>query len=43
MLKTKLVEIIIDRPVGYVDNFNNIYPVNYGYVPGIIGGDGECK
>ena len=40
-MKVKSVEIIIDRPVGYVDKFNNVYPVNYGYVPGIIGGDGE--
>lgn len=31
----------MDRPVGFIDRFGNKYPVNYGYVPGIIGGDGE--
>lgn len=40
-MQSKLVQVIIDRPIGYVDKFNNVYPVNYGYIPGIIGGDGE--
>ena len=36
---------IIDRPVGsrhprYPDM---IYPVNYGYVPGVIAGDGQAQ
>ena len=37
------VRVIVDRPLGsrhpkYPDMQ---YPVNYGYVPGIMGGDGE--
>ena len=35
------LKVVIDRPIGYVDDFNNSYPINYGYVPGVIGGDGE--
>lgn len=36
----KTVEVIIDRPVGYVHQ-DMRYTVNYGYLPGVIGGDGE--
>ena len=37
-------KILIDRPVGYVHHTKGItldYPINYGYLPGVIGGDGE--
>ena len=40
----KTVDIEIDRPVGYVHHKNDrtlIYPINYGYIPGVLGGDGE--
>ena len=39
----KTVTVIIDRPMGtYHPKHKDIYyPVNYGYVPGIIAGDGE--
>ena len=40
----KTVEIYIDRPIGYVhkkQNYSLVYPVNYGYIPGVLGGDGE--
>ena len=40
----KRVDIVIDRPVGYVHvskGYSITYPVNYGYIPGICGGDGE--
>ena len=40
----KTVDIIIDRPIGYVhkkENYSLTYPINYGYIPGVIGGDGE--
>ena len=40
----KLVEIGIDRPIGYVHHKGEktlVYPVNYGYIPGVLGGDGE--
>lgn len=38
------VRIEIDRPAGYVHkkkNYTITYPINYGYIPGVIGGDGE--
>ena len=34
------VHIVVDRPVGY-DHRGILYPVNYGYLPGVIAGDGE--
>ncbi|MBF2599193.1 inorganic pyrophosphatase [Listeria seeligeri] len=40
MKKLKL-KITVDRPIGYTDEFGNIYPINYGFVSGIIGGDDE--
>ena len=36
----KIVHVVIDRPVGY-HHGDIIYPVNYGYIPGVIAGDGE--
>ncbi|ALS00881.1 inorganic pyrophosphatase [Enterococcus silesiacus] len=40
-MKKLKVKVTIDRPIGYQDAFGNIYPVNYGYISGVIGGDGE--
>jgi inorganic pyrophosphatase len=37
----QLVKVIVDRPIGYKDAYGNIYSLNYGYVPGVMGGDGE--
>ena len=40
----KTVDIEIDRPIGYVHhkkNYSLTYPINYGYIPGVLGGDGE--
>lgn len=40
----KIVEIEIDRPIGYVhkkENYELHYPINYGYIPNVFGGDGE--
>lgn len=40
----KTVTIKIERPIGYMHqkkNYTLTYPINYGYIPGIIGGDGE--
>ena len=34
------VHVVIDRPIGYLHG-DILYPVNYGYIPGLIGGDGE--
>ena len=39
----KIVNIKVDRPIGSIHPKHNdlIYPVNYGYVEGIIAFDGE--
>ena len=39
----KTVTVVIDRPVGtYHPKHKDIYyQVNYGYIPGVIAGDGE--
>lgn len=40
----KTTDIIIDRPMGYIkekNGFKTVYPVNYGYVPGVFSADGE--
>lgn len=40
----KTVRIIMDRPMGYVhkkEKYTLVYPINYGFIPGAIGGDGE--
>jgi len=36
----KVLTVTVDRPIGYCHN-GMVYPVNYGFVPGIPGGDGE--
>lgn len=39
----KTVRIKMDRPIGsrHPSHREIIYPVNYGYIPGVFGGDGE--
>lgn len=40
----KTVDVEIDRPIGYVHTKGSktlVYPINYGYIPGVLGGDGE--
>ncbi len=39
----KTGEINIDRPIGstHPKHPDLIYPINYGYIPGVLGGDGE--
>lgn len=40
----KMVTIGIDRPIGYVhkkETYSLTYPINYGYIPDVLGGDGE--
>lgn len=34
------VHVVVDRPIGY-DHNGLIYPINYGYIPGMMGGDSE--
>lgn len=36
----KSVHVVIDRPIGHRHK-GMVYPVNYGYIPGLMGGDGE--
>ena len=36
----KRVHVEIDRPIGHVHK-GMVYPVNYGYIPGLMAGDGE--
>lgn len=36
----KQVHVEIDRPIGHRHK-GMVYPVNYGYIPGLIAGDGE--
>jgi len=36
----KVVTVQVDRPVGYLHG-DILYPINYGFVPGLMGGDGE--
>lgn len=36
----KRIHVIVDRPIGY-DHNGLVYPVNYGYIPGVPAGDGE--
>ena len=38
------VTIEIDRPIGYEHHKGSktlLYPINYGFIPGVLGGDGE--
>ena len=40
----RTLKIIIDRPIGYIhkkERYSLVYPINYGYIPGVFGGDGE--
>ena len=39
--KERIFSVVIDRPVGFEDSFGNVYPINYGYIPELMGGDGE--
>ena len=36
------VVVTVDRPIGY-NHKGSIYTVNYGYVSGVIGGDGHWQ
>ena len=39
----RTVDIKIDRPIGttHPKHPNLTYPINYGYIPNVLGGDGE--
>lgn len=39
----KIVNVIVDRPLGscHPAYKNIVYPVNYGYIPNAMAGDGE--
>ena len=40
---SKPVKIIVDRPLGchHPKHDDLVYPINYGYIPDVLGGDGE--
>lgn len=40
MEKLKL-RVTIDQPIGFEDSYGNVYPINYGFISEVIGGDGE--
>ena len=43
-LMGKTVDAVIDRPIGHIHETKGItlhYTVNYGFLPGVMGGDGE--
>jgi len=39
----KMIDVVIDRPLGsaHPNDSQCIYPLNYGFVPGLFAGDGE--
>ena len=40
----KRVDVLVDRPIGHVHTTKGItlhYTINYGFLPGVMGGDGE--
>lgn len=39
----KTVEVVMDRPIGarHPKHPEIVYPINYGYIENLIGGDGE--
>lgn len=39
----KIVKVLVDRPMGsyHPEHKDIYYPVNYGYIPGILAADGE--
>lgn len=36
----KTVHVVVDRPIGHCHK-GTVYPINYGYIPDLMGGDGE--
>lgn len=36
----QLVHVVVDRPIGY-HHGDIVYPINYGYIPGLFASDGE--
>lgn len=41
MVRSMIINVTIDRPIGYTNEFGTRYPINYGFVPEIMGGDGK--
>lgn len=39
----KIVKVIVDRPMGsrHPEYADTVYPINYGYIQGIVAHDGE--
>ncbi len=43
MIKGFKVTVTIDRPIGFIDAYQNNYPINYGYIKGILAKDNEWQ
>lgn len=41
--KERIFSGVIDRPVGFEDSFGNVYPINYGYIPELMGEMAKSK
>ena len=41
----RIVSVTVDRPLGsrHPEHGDIVYPVNYGYIPGAMAGDGEAQ
>ena len=41
--KERIFSGVVDRPVGFEDSFGNVYPINYGYIPELMGEMAKSK
>ena len=39
-MELEQITVKIDRPVGF-EHHGTVYPINYGFIAGLMGGDGE--
>lgn len=42
-MQRQSITVTVDRPLGFRNEFGTVYPLNYGYVAGVVGGDGEMQ
>lgn len=45
MMIGSIVKVVVDRPMGtyHPKHADIFYPINYGYVPGVMASDGEAQ
>ena len=41
----RVATVVVDRPLGscHPDYPDTVYPINYGFIPDVMGGDGEAQ